>query len=316
LKKFLLGIKDYENHTSDEGWQLQQGLKLAGYDLWGARLDNDSTDCEAIAAQNPDIIVMIDKREWDATRRGAFDKTNGFTGVAHLRKDNCRFTILKDAGTGIRNSRDWAQEFQPHGYIVYYHPDAVAKHATWATREQLIRTYHSIDVQRIPKAKRIRDGAMVSGARNPSIYPLRQTCFDNASQLGLTVREHPGYSNCGTCTPHFLDALNTWKVHVCCASKFGFALRKIIESVACGCTPITDLPFSDKLPEIDGALIRVPTHVSVRELKQIIRREIAEWNFDRAMYWAEKAKWYDYKLMGMRLDYHLETFAMARMAVA
>ena len=70
--------------------------------------------------------------------------------------------------------------------------------------------------------------------------------------------EHPGYGNPGSQVETYVKALREYRVHLATASKYGFALRKIIESVAIGCTPVTNLPTYDVLPEIDGALKRIP----------------------------------------------------------
>jgi hypothetical protein len=98
---------------------------------------------------------------------------------------------------------------------------------------------------------------MVSGAAS-NAYPLRQRVIRDALDLGVDVLRHPGYGNQGPRTPEYMRHLAGYKVHVATASMYGFALRKIIESVAMGCTVVTDLPAYDVLPEIDGALVQGP----------------------------------------------------------
>lgn len=312
MKAVLLGLKDYENHMTDEGHQLQSGLALAGFELWGRGFENDETDCRAILEQtNPDVVVMIDRREWDPKMRGAFDKNAEYKNVEYLaaQANVCRITVCKDAASILDYQRNWARQFRADGFICYYHPECVMREATWVRPDQIIRTYHSIDSHRVGPLSADRGRALVSGARNPAVYPLRETCIRYRDPLQLAYMRHPGYHNCGSCTPHYLDALRSWKVHVCCASRYGFALRKIIESVACGCTVITDLPALDVLPEIDSALIRVKSGIDVASLQKLILQAAREWSLERAVHWSEKAKaWYDWRLMGLQLYASIERF--------
>jgi hypothetical protein len=103
---------------------------------------------------------------------------------------------------------------------------------------------------------------------------------------------------------------------VATASRYGFALRKIVESVAMGATPITDLPAYDVLPEIDQALVRISPVATLAELKEAIDTAERAWNLDRALYFAESARhFYDYRKIGKRLDrLILEARAIARAA--
>lgn len=312
MKKLLLGLKDYEKHMTDEGHQLQVGLIENGYEVWGKGFENDCTDvAEIIERTHPDIVVVIDKREWDATMPGAFDKSAAFTNIDALRNrsDICKITICKDAASLYKYQQAWSVELGADGYICYYSHQSVLDKADWIAPWQFIRTRHSVDAARVPKIVGNRGGTLVSGARSSYVYPLRETCIRWSDYLGVNVRNHPGYHNCGSCTPHFLDALVTWKVHICCASRYGFSLRKIIESVACGCTVITDLPAHDKLPEIDDALIRVETGILPDELRRIIRKAEREWNLQTAREWSEKClAYYDYHVMGKRLSDRLDLF--------
>ena len=95
-----------------------------------------------------------------------------------------------------------------------------------------------------------------------------------------------------------------WRqIHVATASRFHFALRKIIESVAVGCVPVTNLPAWDVLPEIDDALVRVPDAISMGDLRGVIDAAERGWDLDRARHFAERAlEFYDYRAAGLRLD--------------
>jgi hypothetical protein len=124
-----------------------------------------------------------------------------------------------------------------------------------------------------------------------------------ASQLDLWYQRHPGYGNRGSRTADYLRMLSGYKVHVATASKYGFALRKIIESVACGATPITDLPWYDELPLIDSGIVRVHGDITVEELAQVIDRAEEDWcTVDRRALAACARVRYDYRAEGARLD--------------
>jgi hypothetical protein len=119
---------------------------------------------------------------------------------------------------------------------------------------------------------------------------------------------HPGYQNDrGPATPYYLRFLNHHKVSFATASSYGFALRKIIEGVACGCTVVTDLPSFDVLPEIDRALIRIKPTISDLELTLVLQEAAETWEEEGRRKWAEKAiAYYDYRVAGCRLSNALQ----------
>ena len=87
---------------------------------------------------------------------------------------------------------------------------------------------------------------------------------------------------------------------------YGFALRKIIEGVAVGCTVITDLPAYDELPMIDGALVRVKPTINPPELASVIVAAVDGWDPIARAIWAARARaFYDYRALGRRLADHL-----------
>jgi hypothetical protein len=70
-----------------------------------------------------------------------------------------------------------------------------------------------------------------------------------------------------------------------------------------GCTPVTNLPCWDCLPEIDDALVRIKDDADPDQLKEAVDRAESEWNPQRAWYFADTArKWYDFRAVGARLD--------------
>jgi hypothetical protein len=140
------------------------------------------------------------------------------------------------------------------------------------------------------------------------VYPLRQLAFANAAQLGLVILCHPGYGNGGSKTQEYLKLLSKYRVHVATASRFGFALRKIIESVAVGCTPVTDLPFYDKLPRIDERLLRIEGDSCVSSLGNAIEAADRNWDLFEVRDAAYEAMaFYDYRASAYRITVDLET---------
>src|SRR5262249_40475514 len=154
------------------------------------------------------------------------------------------FTVVKDAHGWPDIQSNVARQVKAHGIACYYHPDIVRKNAPWSSPYQLLRIHHSVDAEWIrPMLQTVsRRDALVSGSR-ASCYPVREAAFRHAGRLGLDMIQHPGYGNQGSDTPRYLTRLAGYKVHLATASRWGYALRKIIESVACGVTPITNLPF-------------------------------------------------------------------------
>jgi hypothetical protein len=212
--------------------------------------------------------------------------------------------VVKDAATSLPYQAQFFDEAGADAAIVYYHPRSVEQHSGWLQGKALIRTYHSVNVADLDPIdlRRPRGGAVVSGAVSKS-YPLRQRVVRDKALLGIDVLKHPGYGNAGSTTPAYLRHIARYKVHIATASMFGFALRKMIESVAVGCTVITDLPAFDVLPAIDGALIRVKPTIGLRELRTVISDQLRFWDLDERLEWSAKARdFYDYRSIGRTLD--------------
>src|SRR5690606_31820424 len=79
-------------------------------------------------------------------------------------------------------------------------------------------------------------------------------------------------------TPEYLQTLSRYKVAICTASAYGYALRKIIEATACGCVVITDL--QEELPWIDDNLVRISPDITEAELAELIKRLLSEYDPD------------------------------------
>ncbi len=177
-------------------------------------------------------------------------------------------------------------------------------------KEHLIRTYHSVNPKHVPKfsvRQRIH-GCLLSGAKSIEFYPLRRRLWKHRSKLPDTkYMQHPGYGLKGAHTPEYLRQLAYYKVAICTASIFGYALRKIIEATSCGCRVITDLPEDEVLPEIDGNLIRVSNDAHPDEVAEVIAEAEANYEPERQRHFAAKAvEFYDYKKLTAKIASDIE----------
>lgn len=295
---------------TSEGWELQEGLRLAGWTLAGVGYGDHCNDVPTLLDRfKPTHVFVQDKRDWDPNNDGAYDKTLGFTNIEALANYSGHVSApVKDAGSVVDYQKQFIEQIRPDAVVVYYHPQSVLPLSRFLEGHTLVRTYHSIDREVVDAVnlKLNRRRAVVSGATNRRVYPLRSLAFMAHGQLDIDRIFHPGYGNGGRRTPDYLRQLSEYKVHLATASKYGFALRKIIESVAVGCTPVTDLPAYDVLPEIDGALVRVDHNCGLTGLRAAIDRALDLWNFEERMEWARKAwAYYDWRIMGQRLSENL-----------
>jgi hypothetical protein len=154
--------------------------------------------------------------------------------------------------------------------------------APYVREDQIVRTYHVLDTDNLPPVEDRNRTAVVSGAFTHDVYPLRTKCFQWARQgllgPGVDAVPHPGYAQAGTKSNEYAAMFGKYKVAICTASSYRFALRKIFESTAMGCRVITDLPAYDCLPGIDANLIRVPPTISADGLRDVIQRAADRWN--------------------------------------
>jgi len=303
---------------TNEGEEFQAGLWCAGWTAVGRGYDELQDVREILDRYRPELIVTNDKRDWDPESPISFDKSVGFHGIHHLRgyTDGLTFINVKDAGSMPEYHAQYFHETGAAGIIVYYHEHNVRKVARWIPSDaRLIRTYHSVNKDRIAKINlhQPRKRCLVSGATSSLFYPLRVTARGAQRFIGLDNLPHPRHGMRGSQTETYLQKIAQYKVHIATASKLGFALRKIIESVAVGTTPITNLPEHDVLPEIDGALVRVPTTSSVTGLRVAVDLAERSWNLEERLEWARKAaEYYDFRAVGMRLSENLIAFARRR----
>lgn len=310
----VLGNVDYRRHMTTEGDQFQEGLRAAGWPICGTGFDGYTDVPLILDRYRPDTIVIHDPRDWDPSSAIAFRKDLGFTRLSALRTAEAfKAIVVKDAASSLVYQARIFRQVGADAAITYYHARSIWKNADWLQHVPLIRTYHSLDADdlaAIPMGSD-RRAVVVSGALSKA-YPLRQRVVRDSHVLGVDVIPHPGYSNKGARTPAYCRLLGGYKVSIATASMYGFALRKIIEGVAVGCTVITDLPAYDVLPAIDGALVRVPATINPPELASVIAAAVLSWDpLERAL-WAARARlFYDYRALGRRLADHLAIAAVA-----
>lgn len=303
-----LAVKSMEHHMSDEGWQIMQGLQTWDYSLCGFDCHHNCVDVPCILESYKDlgVVVVQDKREWDPhlpdnqrESHAAFQRLN----VLAERSDLFNLTILKDSHQRPFYHREAAREQNCHAWIIYYHPRLVSFLSGFVRPKHLIRTYHSFDKFLIPEYKATRPLEVLLSGAISNHYPLRQKIWNHLTPLEkVTWLRHPGYGNTQTHTPEFLKLLTHYKVSICTASMYGYALRKIFESTACGCRVLTDLPEDEVLPEIDGNLVRVHPDISIEEIKKLLDKMCQEYNPEIQEHYANRAKeYYDYRMVCKRL---------------
>ena len=319
MRKLILGNVDYRVHMSDENEQLQRGLVALGWEIAGVGYGDGLADVSQLIMRHaPDAVLVMDKRDWDpacvAKRKDiAFSNLEALSAAMGILK----FVIIKDAGTFQKEYEQFFAEVCPDYAVTYYEEAAVRKLNPWIPAGlQFVRIHHSVDADLIREIglSGERAGALVSGARG-WCYPLRNAAARAAAQYGWDVLPHPGHHNRGAFTRDYLARLVGYRVHIATASSFGFALRKIIESVACGCTCVTNLPATDVLPEIDRALMRVRDAAAVQELAVAVTKAIRTWNPIVRLETAEIAlARYDYREVCRRFDAEVEEIYERRTA--
>jgi len=309
-RRLMLGVECMRQHMTDEGEQLQQGLADTGYERWGYGYENSETDVARILRQDGiQTVFLQDKREWDSSRSGCFERRAEFqrTELLAERRDIFKVTVVKDSHQDPAYHHQAHAEIGTHAWIVYYHPEIVHHHQPWLRRQDMVRTYHSINRDDVPElsGRDNRQPCLLSGAIVGKVYPLRnriRAWVNRREVYGVVYKKHPGYHADGSCTPDFLKLLNSYRVSIATASCYGYSLRKIIESTACGCVVITDLPTDDVLPHIDGNLVRVNADIDASEFQQVLNDLIAGYDTERQRHYSQLAlKHYDYRALGVKL---------------
>jgi len=298
--RIVLGIENSIPRITDEGWQLQLGLQAAGYQLWGKEFGQPyrHTDVDFIIKKaDPGVILIYDQREWDGT----------FRNIESMRRSDI-FRVAQHKDMQHNPTFHYASHIatMPHAWVVYYHPAICQKFNPWMRPQHVIRTWHTVDSDKIPSWCNERTiPCLFSGATQVNIYPFRyqiQQWIESGALRRVYTLPHPGYMQKGWFTDLFLKILSHTRVALCTASKYAYTLRKFIEATACGCRVIGNPPIDDPFPEIDENMVRVPDDISAEGLQRIIDREVANYDPRRQELLADKAiKWYDYRVVGRRL---------------
>lgn len=320
-----LAVPSMARHTTDEGYQLFLALEWDGYRLCGYDMTGQGrvplTDVREILHRRwidgqPRTIVLQDKREWEGKTAGpGFDQRERFTNVEVLRDrpDVFKLTVLKDAQHNNEYHRESADEIGCHAWVVYYHPRIVKHLAPFVREKHLVRTYHTVGRDKVPKfamsgkfgTQPRKKRALLSGALSKA-YPLRQHIRKHLP-ANCDYRMHPGYGRTRCDTPAYLQALSHYRVAICTCSIYGYALRKIIEATACGCRVITDLPVDEVLPVIDSNLVRVHPSISADSIGRLVERLCDEYDPAVQENFAEACmQFYDYRVMGRKLADDIE----------
>lgn len=307
----VLGVESLKRHITDEGWQLQEGLAKSDYYLCGKDLAVNTVDVKQILnAFNVKTVVIQDPKEWDIGPLGFRDKTAKFQNIDALinRHDIFKVMITRD----VHQRPVWYKRYSDmlgiHAWTTYYHPLIAARVAPYIRPEHLLRTYHSVNLDDIPEFNEYRLDSLISGYNLSSLYPLRSRIIRSKSVIpGLNYLQHPGYS-LGKCyTREYLQILDRYKVSICTCSKYGYALRKIIESVICGCIAVTNLPEDEKLPIIDDYLFRISSDTNMSDLGKIIVNLYNHYDNGIQKDVIEKAKlFYGYQNLGSILANDIE----------
>lgn len=308
--KVALAVESCRRHVTDEAWQIMAGLQASGYVLYGHGLPNNETDVAKIVSIRPSTVVVQDPREWDIAPSSWREQRAAFSHVDALRSCGALVVVpVKDVHSSVQRYAAFSQRIGAHAWIVHYHPAIVTHLAPYMHCDRIIRTYHSVDSDVVPTFTADREGAVLSGFIS-GVYPLRRRLAQAVDALpNVTYLPHPGYGLSTCATPRFLQALSRFKVSICTCSIYGYAVRKIIESVACGCIVVTNLPEDEVLPEIDASLVRVSPDISTHEMAELLRRLYADYDPGRQRHFAETAtKWYDYRRLCGQLAADIEAF--------
>lgn len=322
----MLAVESFARHMSSEGWQLQEGLRLAGYTLHGCYGGEDLnrpgfTDfytARLIINNQLGVAVVQDKREWDSKSPACIEKQRDFYDTDQLREhpEIFRVTILKDAHQQPTYHREAADEIGCHAWITYYNPRIVCHLAPYVRPEHVIRTYHTLDRYQVPPLPMPGDGrkgCLISGAVGLTAYPLRTRLIKEQSKFGgsLTWLRHPGYHANGHATPKYLKTMGRFRVAICTSSIYAYSLRKIAEATACGCRVITDLPVDDEMPFIEENLHRIDSGESTERIAELARELESSYSVEQQRALAFLAmSFYDYRDAGERLYNSIEEMSL------
>lgn len=323
MRGMLFALESFRRHMDSGRWLFQLGLEAEGYQSSGGGNpppEIDGIDVAALMAEHePPVAIMWPRYEWDHAQwrgpPGTVKPEHTFRNLEPLieRDDVFRVAVFHDAGSVRRRQKLWHEEYRPHAWLCWYHETSVTTLAPHVPLDKIIRTWHVIDGDKLPEVEPRDRTCVVSGAHVHDVYPLRTRCIEAARQgklgPGVDLLPHPGYHYKGTTCPDFIRTLSKYRVAVCTSSLYRFALKKHIEATAAGCIVVTDLPLYDCMPGIDGNFVRVPSGISIGELRDVIETTAAAWNLERQRAFARAAvQRYDYRAEGTRLAHELDAW--------
>lgn len=226
-----------------------------------------------------------------------------FEGINSLKDHHCvKVGMLKDAHQRPEYHSLFADNIGQDATIIYYDEEVVRSYAPYLGK--VIRTYHTLDKNLVPLYLPRRNKAIISGAISDA-YPLRRRIVNELANLarGVIHLSHPGYHHKGCRTPDYLCMLSNFRISICTSSIYQYALRKMIESTACGCIVVTNLSQKYTLPHIDGNLVRIAADIPTDELRDLINHLHATYNSEKQQHFALLAKeHYDYRVITQQLS--------------
>jgi hypothetical protein len=313
--RIVLGVSSLRDCTSPEGHALIEGLRHAGWQVWGHGYADpfNLTDVrEIIHRIEPGVVLVYDIREWGehCGKNDLRDPMARFTNLSALleRANIFKVGMIRDAHNSVEQCNESFKQAGVHAWVHQYHP-RIVKHLNNAVRPQhLIRSWHSVEPADVPPFdKHNREGCLLSGNLS-GYYPLRQRLYDNLHLLPrTTMLGHPGYQRQKCHTPEMLDQFSRHKVAIVTSSIFGYAIRKFVEATAAGCAIITDLPTDEVIPFIDVNFTRVSTDVSISEVRNLLLEMYRLYNPERQRQLSDVCKcYYDWRNVGCRLDDSIE----------
>src|SRR5262245_61160776 len=141
----MLANCDYRTHMTDEGNQLQEGLRHANWQLCGKGFDGIQDVKALVRAYKPEIAIVHDKRDWDPRQFWAFRRDLGYINMAEIHKVPNRLAVIKDAGSMVMYHQYFCEEIRATGVITYYHDRSIIPLSPFILNYPRYRTYHTVD---------------------------------------------------------------------------------------------------------------------------------------------------------------------------
>jgi len=324
-------LESFRRHMDNGRWLFQLGMESMGWLSAGAGVPEpgiDSTDvAQVIDEHKPAAAIFWPRYEWDHNQwvGPEVQPEHEFRNIEALfdHPEILRIAVFHDAASARKQQKAWHDELQPDVYLVWYHPRSIAPYAPHVPVERMLRTYHIVNDRCIDWEIPLHEPkgiCLISGACS-GCYPLRIKAIEWAKHgklgPGVDVLEHPGYGQTGSVSADYVQTLSQYRVALCTASVYGFALRKIFEATLVGCRVITDLPEYDRLPMIDKNLVRIDdfedSRLTLTALNTSIHTAAAEWDSKiQDIFRARAAARYDYTAETARIAGAIEQICRER----